>query len=871
MNNVLFHDRSRAQNYDTSLRSASISLASIVIVIGCVVIWGWVFDVPILKSLLPGRVTMKVTTALDFILSSISLILWHLKQASLSTNMGRSPDSKSNVFNLLVTSCLYLLPMISIVFTTLTFIEYGFDVDLGTTMFSFSESADAVDAVVGGRMSPNTALGFLWFNGAVLLLIGKYYLAAQLSAVVVLGFALTSLIGHIYNLAAFYGMNSGTGMAIHTATCFVLIGLALLGTRSDRGLMRVVTLDEAGGKMARWLLPTVAILPMFLGWLFWTVISEFNINPETRIALRILLEIIILEAVVLWAANKLNLIDRQRQSSVRQLQEQEQQLRLAFEFAAIGKALVSKEGRFLKVNPALCQLTGYSEAEMLEMSLQNITHPDDINTDFELLQKVLADEIDGYQREKRYVHKSGRVVWIMLDVSLARDRDNKKYFIGQTQDITARKQAEAEILRLNEELESRVKQRTAELETANQNLEAEIVERQKIEYSLRSLSAKNQALLQAIPDWIFSLEHDGKLVDYKTPQNTKISLIPQKSIGKRLDEVFPQEVSTVMIEAISTAMKTKEVQFCEYQLERKANLRDFEARIAIYNRREVMAIVRDVTERKQIERDIRQALEIEKNLNDLKSRFVTITSHEFRTPLASILSSSELLEHYSYKWSDDKKLTHLHRIQSSVKHMTSLLNDVLLLGKADAGKLDLKPIKFDLYQFCREYIEEIQLAFESHQIIFNFEAYLNDDEDKSKSSNSSLSKSTASPDGNSDLIQKHTVFIDRLLLRHVLNNLLSNAVKFSPYSDKVYLDVQYESEQARFKVRDTGIGIPEEERDRLFESFHRFNNADSIPGTGLGMSIVKRTVDLHGGTIAIESQLKEGTTFEVILPYLDSE
>ena len=118
---------------------------------------------------------------------------------------------------------------------------------------------------------------------------------------------------------------------------------------------------------------------------------------------------------------------------------------------------------------------------------------------------------------------------------------------------------------------------------------------------------------------------------------------------------------------------------------------------------------------------LNNALKQEKKLNELKSRFVTMASHEFRTPLASILSSAELLEHYSHKWSEEKKLSHLYRIQNSVKHMTGLLNDVLLLGKADAGKFKLNPSQFNLSQFCQELVAEIQLTTTTHQIRFQIE------------------------------------------------------------------------------------------------------------------------------------------------------
>ena len=269
-----------------------------------------------------------------------------------------------------------------------------------------------------------------------------------------------------------------------------------------------------------------------------------------------------------------------------------------------------------------------------------------------------------------------------------------------------------------------------------------------------------------------------------------------------------------------------------------------------------MAIARDITERKQAEEDIRRTIEQEKKLSQLKSQFVTMASHEFRTPLASILSSAELLEHYSHKWTEAKKLVHLHRIQSSVQHMTGLLNDVLLLGKAEAGKLQLKLSQIDLLETCRELVSEIQLATKTHQIIFQVESL--------RSDRAHLQQPETAE-------EKFTVCMDEKLLRHILTNLLSNAVKYSPDRDRVIFNLICQSEQAIFQVRDFGIGIPIEEQEQLFDSFHRAGNVGSIPGTGLGLSIVKRAVDLHRGTITMESQPDMGTTFTVTLPTLTVE
>ena len=253
---------------------------------------------------------------------------------------------------------------------------------------------------------------------------------------------------------------------------------------------------------------------------------------------------------------------------------------------------------------------------------------------------------------------------------------------------------------------------------------------------------------------------------------------------------------------------------------------------------------------------LQNALEQEKKLNELKSRFVTMASHEFRTPLASILSSAELLEHYSHKWSEEKKLSHLYRIQSSVKHMTELLNDVLLLGKADAGKLELNPSQINLTQFCQELVEELQLNTQTHQIVFQLENYLN--------THDSVGRDLGTTENRENLI-----YMDEKMLRHILTNLLSNAIKYSPDRDKVVFKLICQEKQAIFRVQDFGIGIPASEHDRLFDSFHRANNVGSIPGTGLGLSIVKRSLELHGGKITIDSQLGIGSTFTVTLPYLN--
>nr|WP_238553594.1 PAS domain S-box protein [Fortiea contorta] len=250
-----------------------------------------------------------------------------------------------------------------------------------------------------------------------------------------------------------------------------------------------------------------------------------------------------------------------------------------------------------------------------------------------------------------------------------------------------------------------------------------------------------------------------------------------------------------------------------------------------------IGIQTDITERKQLEAELRIALEKEKELNELKSRFISMISHEFRTPLSTILSSSELLEHYRHKWTEEKQRTHLHRIQTAVKRMTEMLNDILFIGKAEAGILEYRPRSIDLIEYCHRLVADVELDLNyQHSIIFTSE------------------------------FPSIPCNMDEKLLGHILSNLLSNAIKYSPANSTIQLTLSCQQEQAVFAIQDQGIGIPPEDIPHLFESFHRAQNVGNILGTGLGLAIVKNCVDIHQGEIYVVSQLGVGTTFTVILP-----
>jgi signal transduction histidine kinase len=248
----------------------------------------------------------------------------------------------------------------------------------------------------------------------------------------------------------------------------------------------------------------------------------------------------------------------------------------------------------------------------------------------------------------------------------------------------------------------------------------------------------------------------------------------------------------------------------------------------------------DLTQQKKTEERLQQALQAEQELSELKSRFINTVCHEYRTPLTSIYSSSEILEHYRHQLSEEKQVFYLKRIQSSVYHLTQLVEDVLFLGKADSGHLNTRLKKIDLIQFCELFIRE-EVNFNSHlshfpELKFSFDC-------------SSI-----------------VVSLDELLFRQILSNLVSNAIKYSLPKGVIEIHLSLDVNKVLISIRDYGIGIPEDELDKIFEPFYRCSSASSISGTGLGLAIVKRAVETLHGSLKVESELGKGSTFTVILP-----
>jgi len=521
------------------------------------------------------------------------------------------------------------------------------------------------------------------------------------------------------------------------------------------------------------------------------------------------------------------------------LQDSERRFRAIFNQTFQFSGLLKPNGTLLEANQTALDFGGLQLEDVMNRPVWEARWWSTSTETQRQLQSAVSEAAQGKFIRYEVDVLGARDMVATIDFSLKPVRDdvnNVVLLIFEGRDISDRKQVEAALQQAHSELEVRVQQRTAQLKQSNEQLRSEIAERQRAEAALHSSISTNRALINAMPDWMFRFNADGVFVNYKDVPNSKLPIPHAEFLGKPLHEVFPPETAQPLMHCIQEALAGHEMQLCEYQLEREGNVLVFEARLAVSAENEVMAVIRDITERKRSEDDIRNALTKERELNELKSRFVAMTSHEFRTPLATILSSAELLEHYGHKWDDTRKLKHLHQIQHSVEHMTGLLNDVLLLGKAESGNLDFKPVPMQLTEFCRGLAEELQITTKTHEIACRLQ----------------------------DQVQETRM--DEKLLRHILTNLLSNAIKYSPQGGTIDFDLVFENNLAIFQVQDHGLGIPQTECDRVFNSFNRASNVGNISGTGLGLAIVKRSVDLHGGEITLTSQEKVGTTFTVRLP-----
>jgi PAS domain S-box-containing protein len=374
------------------------------------------------------------------------------------------------------------------------------------------------------------------------------------------------------------------------------------------------------------------------------------------------------------------------------------------------------------------------------------------------------------------------------------------------------------------------------------------LEKRRAEDALRDSEIKFKTLFTESLDVILIINSEsGIVLDVNKTLQRVLGYAPHQLVGKHYSTLIPPLYEVQPSEDLIEAVRYHGAVFESRGFMRADGTicpMDITATVIPWGKgTAVVATLRDVSERaraqeaQQTAEVLKVQLEQEKELNELKSRFVSMVSHEYRTPLATIMTSSELLLHYGGRMTEENSLRHLTQIQQSVKNMLNLMNEVLTLEKMNLSQLRFEPKSLDFTEFCTTIVNELN---------FNTQG--------------------VTPIEFSVSGESRQVCVDESLLRQIIANLLSNAVKYSKAGSTVDFRLDWGSDRVMLTISDRGIGIPEEDQKRLFEPFHRARNVTGVSGTGLGLSIAKRAVELHGGTIGFQSQVGIGTTFVVIIP-----
>lgn len=496
-----------------------------------------------------------------------------------------------------------------------------------------------------------------------------------------------------------------------------------------------------------------------------------------------------------------------------ELRESEARFANAFRRSPAMQSLLRATDRVLvEVNDTFLNKFGFTREEVVGKTASQVNfwvEPEEL--------RAFGQELESkgfvLGREVRLRARDGRLLTVLLSTQPV-DIGGVPHFLSAGVDITPRKEAEAKLL--------------------------------ESERQLRESEARARALYESVSEAAMVHDESGFLQVNSACVKLFGAQRAEEIIGRHPSEVSPpvQPGGEPSFDASQRHMAralAEGIHRFEWVC-RKLDGTDFPVEVTLTavqleGRRVMQAVVLDLTDRKRAEAELQNALAKERELSQLKSEFVSLVSHEFRTPLEIILSSADNLRRYHDRLEPEKREQLLQTIHKSVRRMSGMMEEVLVLGRLETDRMTFNPVAFDLRVFCQRVCDEIESATNRRCPI-------------------RLAMDGVRGDATGD----------ESVLRHVFANLLANAVKYSPEGSEVNFTVARDGEAVVCRIVDRGCGIPPADQKRLFQAFHRGSNVGQIPGTGLGLLIVQRCVALHGGGVHFESAEGQGTTFTVSLP-----
>lgn len=480
--------------------------------------------------------------------------------------------------------------------------------------------------------------------------------------------------------------------------------------------------------------------------------------------------------------------------------------------------------QFIYVNDATCGMTEYSREELLSMTMHDIDIDFSLHDWSEKWQYLVSrNSRESLTFKSRYRKKSGQIFLVEIAITYV-EHQGSGFGCAFVRDKS------------DEVVELSVQKWIDEFREAKEDLQQEAPRLRRKEERLRLNEAKFRTLAETTNASIFLLQDTQ--ICYVNPA---VELLTGYTKGELLADF---DLCQLIISKKRQQGEVANSEYLEMNIRTKNGKEVWLACMVVmldgvigFGRKPVELIAGiDITNYKYAELELHQALEQAKQLSELRAYFVSMVCHQFRTPLNIVSFSNSLLKRHIDEWTEEKTRPLLDHIQTAVEQLSHMLDDILLLAKAEAAKLNFDPQPLDLGEFCRELLAQMQLSSNHNPIQF-------------VSSGNCL-----------------IAWIDKKLLEPILNNLLDNAIKYSPIGSVVDLKLTCEFGKVFFQIKDQGIGIPVADQQRLFEPFYRGSNIAHIPGTGIGLSIVKTLVDLHGGQITVVSEVDVGTTFTVMLP-----
>ncbi len=505
---------------------------------------------------------------------------------------------------------------------------------------------------------------------------------------------------------------------------------------------------------------------------------------------------------------------REKYEAAEALRESEEQFRAMFEVASIGIAQADvNTGQWLRVNQRMCEITGYSTEEMLQMRVPEITHPEDRQRDWDAFQRVVRGEAPDYRMEKRYVRKDGSIVWVNVNMTVIRDADGQPLRTMATiEDITERKRA-AKALMESEE--------------------------------------RYRALIENAHDMIQSVAQDGhfhfvnsawlKIMGYTWDELQKITLfdILHQSCTPHCMEAFKKVMSGESLLNIEAIFVSKDGRSIDVQGNVSPRFIDGEIVGS-------QGIFRDITERKRAEEEIRKLnAELEQRVLDRTAQleaankeleaFSYSVSHDLRAPIRHIAGFVEILMEDAAQALDEESRRYLNIISDSTKHMGQLIDDILSFSRMGRTEMQKTPVNLD--QLVKEAVNQLQPEMTGRDIVWEFHPL---------------------PE----------VYGDPSMLKLVWVNLIGNALKYTRTQAQAKIEIGCKEEESEyiFYVRDNGAGFDMTYEHKLFNIFQRLHRAEEFEGTGVGLANVRRIILRHGGRTWAEGKVDKGATFYFVLP-----